>query len=283
MQIIQALNWAKIELKDIEEGANDALFLLSAISKKDKAILIAFGQNELSEQQWADYQSAIMQRKNHVPVSQILGIQPFWQWEFKVTDDVLTPRADSETLIEAILSDFSDKSQNYNIADFGTGSGCLLLSALSEYSQSTGYGVDINPKSLKIAQENENFIREQGAIFKKPHWVLGRWDALTPYAPFDIILANPPYIAESEIGDLLPEVLNHDPHIALFAKGEGLQAYNELFPLFKQILAPNGKAYVEHGYQQQDILVKLAVSYGLNIERKLFDLSGHPRGLVMSA
>lgn len=282
MIIIQALNWAKAELQSIEEGANDALFLLSATTNKDKAFLIAFGQDELSEQQWADYQSAIMQRKNHVPVSQILGVQPFWQWEFKVNGDVLTPRADSETLLEAMLKDFSNKDKKYKIADFGTGSGCLLLSALSEYPHATGYGVDISRKSLKIAQENEDFLRQQRAIFTKPQWLLGSWDLLANDAPFDIILANPPYIAESEKKDLSREVLKHDPHIALFAEDNGLRAYKELFPLFKQILAPNGKAYIEHGYRQQDVLVELAVRYELNIERRLSDLSGNPRGLVMT-
>ncbi|MFV0432113.1 MAG: peptide chain release factor N(5)-glutamine methyltransferase [Alphaproteobacteria bacterium] len=282
MQIQQALNWAKSELKDIEEGGNDALLLLSYITNKDKAMLIAFGDEELLDNIWIEFQQVIKQRKKYIPVSQIIGEQPFWQWSFKISDDVLTPRADSEVLIEATLKDFPNRTKEYKIADFGTGSGCLLLSALSEFSNAQGYGLDISEAALKIAQKNEDYLKKQGAEFQSPHWVLGSWEALKEYASFDIILANPPYIAEAEQDDLGLEVLKHDPHLALFAEDNGLKAYKELLPLFKKILSPTGRAYVEHGYKQQEMIIELAERAGLKVVERLYDLAKHPRGLILS-
>ncbi len=282
MQIQKAIIWARQELMNIEEGSSDALFLLEHATGKNRGYMIAFPEEALTDMEWINYQSFIKQRQNHIPVSQIIGQQPFWKWEFKVSDDVLTPRADSEVLIEAMLDEFEDKGKPYKIADFGTGSGCLLLSALSEYSKGFGYGVDINSASLNIARKNEAYIKQQGAIINKVNWVSGGWDALTQYAPFDIILANPPYIAYDEKEDLMPEVLNHDPYIALFAPDDGLQAYKLLFPLFKKILAPDGIVYIEHGYKQQDAVIELAQISGLIVKRSLFDLSKNPRGLVLT-
>ncbi len=281
MKIKAALDWAKQELIYRQEGHNDALFLLSAVSGKDKAALIAFGEDALTTMQWQKFQQFIALRKQHKPVSQILGTQPFWLWEFKVSSDVLTPRADSEVLIEGLLEDFTDKSQNYKIADFGTGSGCLLLSALSEYPQACGYGLDISEKALNMAKQNEDYVRQQGALFTDVTWILGSWGNLKKHKPFDIILANPPYIAKEEEKDLKQEVKQYEPHMALFAENEGLQAYEALFPLFKEILSPRGKAYVEHGYRQQEAVIAIAEKAGLKLIKKLKDLAHHPRGIVL--
>ncbi len=282
MKIKDALDWAKSELMYSKEGRDDALFLLSVVSGKDKSMLIAFGEEELGSHIWLKFQQFIAARKTHKPVSQILGYKPFWKWDFKVSSHVLTPRADSECLIEAMLADFVNKDTNYKIADFGTGSGCLLLSALSEFPKSQGWGLDISAKALKIAQQNEAHLKEQGAGFLSPIWVKGSWQSLQPFGVFDIILANPPYIGEAEKKDIMSDVKDFEPHLALFAENEGLKAYEELFPLFVKILSPIGRAYVEHGYKQQEKLISLAESHGLTVVKRLHDLQGHERALVVS-
>ncbi len=183
---------------------------------------------------------------------------------------------------EAMLNDFFDQDKSYKIADFGTGSGCLLLSTLCEFPKAKGYGLDISEKALKMAKENEKYLKKQGAVFSPPVWIKGSWEDLQPHAYFDVVLANPPYIGEGEIEDIARDVKDYEPHLALFAENEGLKAYEELFPLFIKILSPIGRVYVEHGYQQQNILINLAQKTGLKVVRKLFDLSKHPRGLVLS-
>lgn len=282
MKISEALLWARSELNHIKEGNTDALFLLSAATQKEKAMLMAFDEEELDHIALQSFKDFIIQRKKHKPVSQILGNQPFWKWDFKVSGDVLTPRFDSECLVEAVLDDFSSCDNIHKIADFGTGSGCLLLSVLSEFPKAKGYGLDISDKALNMAQQNEIELQQQGAIFTKPIWVKGSWEALKDYGPFDIILANPPYIGIKEEKDLSIDVKKYEPNCALFAENEGLAAYEALFPLFKQILTKKGRAYVEHGYKQQDILVNLAEAEGLKVVRRLFDLAQNPRGLVLS-
>ncbi len=282
MKISEALLWAKSGLKYVKEGDNDALFLLSAATQKEKAMLIAFAEEELSDTVWFQFQDFVKQRKLYKPVSLILGHQPFWKWDFNVSGDVLTPRADSECLIEAMLHDFSSRDIAYKIADFGTGSGCLLLSALAEFPKACGYGLDISDKALKIAKENEKALQQQGALFPEIKWVLGGWEDLEIYGKFDVILANPPYIAQAEEEDLDIDVKKYEPASALFAENDGLAAYQVLFPLFKKVLTENGRAYIEHGYKQQDILVDFAEKWELKIQRRLFDLAKNPRGLVIS-
>ncbi len=282
MKIKEALLWARAELKQSEEGQNDALFLLAAVRGENKAWLIAFEEEDLTPKQWLKFQQYIKERKQYKPVSQILGTQPFWRWEFEVSSDVLTPRADSEVLIEAVLADFKEKNKVYKIADFGTGSGCLLLSTLGEYNKALGYGLDISEKALKIAYQNEEYLKEQGALFSKVKWILGSWSDLGVYKKFDIILANPPYIARTEEKSLAKDVVDYEPHKALFADNDGLKAYEELFPLFKEYLSEKGRAYVEHGYKQQEKVISIAKKAELKIVRKIKDLSHHPRGVVLA-
>ncbi len=282
MQINRALMWAQEELKQFENARRDALFLLSEVTHKEKAMLIAFGDEELNDEKWLKFQQFIFERKYHKPVSQILGHQPFWKWDFKVSSEVLTPRADSECLIEAIVNDFTLSDTPYKIADFGTGSGCLLLSALSEFPNAQGFGLDISVKALEMAKQNEEYLKEQGAIFSSSFWIEGSWKTLEAYGSFDIILANPPYIGEAEKEYIDKDVKDYEPHLALFAEKEGFKAYEDLFPLFLKILSPIGRAYVEHGCKQQKELIDLAESCGLRILRRLHDLQGHKRALVLS-
>lgn len=272
--------WAYEELKTQEEGRLDAQILLSSLLNISLSQL-KFENIPLTSQQIWQYEEMIFKRKSGQPVSHILGTQPFYRFDFYVNEDVLTPRFDSEVLIEAALSDFKDHNQSLKMADLGTGSGCLLLSFASEYKNVHSFGLDISEKALKTAKKNQEFLMEQGANFSEIHWILGSWEAIEAYGPFDVIFANPPYIAESERSELDFEVLQYDPHHALFAQNEGLQAYEDIFPLLKKILKPKGRAYIEHGHKQQEILMDLAQKTGLVAEKKIQDLSQNSRALVL--
>ncbi len=278
----QALDWAIVQLHH-PEAERDAMFLLAEIMQQSIAGL-KLSSALLTKEQWAQFQSWIHLRQQHMPVSQIIGTQPFWRWDFHVNKYVLTPRADSECLIEAALNHWQVAQNPLHVLDLGTGSGCLLLSLMSELPQiKLGIGVDISDDALQMAQHNQSYLMQQGAqLPENIQWILGSWDAALDHAPFDIILANPPYIGAHEKTDLTPDVLNFEPHTALFAHQEGYGAYAEIFPLLSKLLSADGKAYIEHGYKQQDSLCTLASDAGLKVEQRLTDLAKNPRGLVLS-
>ncbi len=280
----QALIWAIQQLEALSptEAKRDALFLLAEITKKTTTEL-RLNDLSLSGAQWAQFQAWIHLRKNHQPIAQIIGFQPFWKWNFYVSRHVLTPRADSECLIEAALDDWKNVQKPLKILDLGTGSGCLLLSLLSELLHvQMAVGVDISPQALKIAKKNAQYLKKQGANLPNITWLLGSWDAAGNLAPFDIILANPPYIGEHEKSALAPDIYNFEPKGALFADQGGFAAFDKIFPLLHHLLAPQGKAYIEHGYRQQEKLIAKAKSNNLCVKKALTDDGGNPRALVIS-
>jgi release factor glutamine methyltransferase len=184
----------------------------------------------------------IDRRLSGEPVAHITGTRDFWTLSLHVTPDVLIPRPDSETLIEAALDHF-DKASPRRILDLGTGSGALLLAALDQWREASGLGVDLSDAALAIARGNA----ERLGMAARARFRLGNWgDGLDE--PFDLILANPPYISTSA---MLPrDVLHHEPHMALFAGADGLDAYRLLAPQIGRLLASGGLAAIEIGFDQ---------------------------------
>src|SRR5262249_19635503 len=159
--------------------------------------------------------------------------------------DTLDPRPDSETLIEAALSALGDRERAYRVLDFGTGTGCLLLALLSELQSALGIGIDISGFALKVARRNAAVL----GFGARVQFVRGKWgDAIT--SQWDVILANPPYIASDDIDRLGPEVARFEPRLALDGGVDGLAAYRALAPAITRLLAPTGIAAVEVGAGQ---------------------------------
>ena len=220
----------------------------------------------------------IIRRMAHEPVAYIIGTQAFWDIELTVTPDVLIPRSDSETLIEAAQKSFAGTDGPQHILDLGTGSGALLLAAMSLFPDATGTGVDASAAALRVAQENSDRLGFGArAKFQLGDWRLAGWrDGLE--APFDLILCNPPYIESSAI--LSPMVSEYEPHSALFAGAEGLDDYRNLIPQIGDLLSSEGIAVFEIGYKQAKNVSALAGKAGLHSELKR-DLAGNPRCLTM--
>lgn len=218
--------------------------------------------------------AALVERRlTHEPVSQIIGTRDFWTLTLTVTKDVLTPRPDSETLIEAGLAHFAGGEGPRRILDLGTGSGALLLAALSEWPQATGLGVDISPAALSVARGNA--VRcglDSRAEFAEGNWFAGIEER------FDLILANPPYIAAD--ADLPRDVADYEPHGALYAGADGLDAYRILAPQMAAHLALGGMAAVEIGHDQGVSAAALFAAQGLGVS-VCTDLAGHPRCLAI--
>ncbi len=227
------------------------------------------------------FAALIDRRIAHEPLAYITGSQAFWDLELRVTPDVLVPRSDSETLIEAALEAFSKAaSPPRMILDLGTGSGALLLAALSEFPVATGIGIDASNAALAVAKDNAISCNlTERTTFARINWRQSGWiDQLT--APFDLILANPPYIAMDTVLD--PMVAKYEPHEALFAGTDGLDDYRILLPAIPALLASNGIAIFEIGFDQAESVSDLAIKVGLKSSLRL-DLSGNPRALVLKS
>lgn len=217
------------------------------------------------------YDKLVNRRAAGEPVAHITGHREFWSLDLKVSPDVLIPRPDSETLIEVALKRCS--SPPAHILDLGTGSGALLLAALSEWRQATGLGIDASPAALVVARENAH----RTGLADRAAFRLGNWgEGLAER--FDLILCNPPYIADDE--PLSSEVRDHEPASALFAGSDGLADYRRILPQLPGLLNPGGLAVLEIGHTQGPALRALATEQGFRASLHP-DLAGRDRCVAL--
>lgn len=222
------------------------------------------------------FEALIRRRSGHEPLAYIVGWREFWSLPFEVGPGVLVPRPDSETLIETALETFPDRDAELDVLDLGTGSGCLLLAFLHERPQANGIGFDISEDALGFAASNALALE----LSERSGFQVGNWLS-DLRGQFDVILANPPYIADSEIDGLDPEVAHYEPRTALAGGPDGLDAYRGLADILPRLLRPPGYAFLELGKGQETDVTKIFTSAGLRILRVVPDLAGIPRCLVV--
>jgi release factor glutamine methyltransferase len=208
-----------------------------------------------------------MTRRARQPVAQITGRRLFWGHSFRVTRDVLDPRPETETLVaEALARPF------LKMLDLGTGTGCILLSCLKGMPMARGVGTDISDAALQVAIGNTRDLGlEARARFRKADWFSGVTGA------FDLIVSNPPYIAEGEMPGLAPEVRDWEPHLALTPGGDGLDPYRAIARGAGARLMPGGRLLVEIGPTQGAAVTALFRAAGLDEVRILPDMDGRDR------
>lgn len=219
------------------------------------------------------FAALLERRRNHEPIAYILGEQEFRGLAFKVTPAVLIPRGDSEVLVEAALA---ARPGARRVLDCGTGSGALLLAVLNELTEAHGVGIDRSPAALEVARGNAVALGLAArADMQQADWTSPGW-AGDLGAPFDLILANPPYVEEA--AELMPSVRAHEPAGALFAGPDGLDDYRILIPQLPGLLSPQGVAVVEIGHTQSAAVTAIAAAVGMAaiLHR---DLGGRPRAL----
>lgn len=260
----------------IDTAQLDARMLVAHAMGISRTELLMLKEFSLTPAQQKTLDALVDMRVRRVPMAQILGRREFWGLTFKVTKDTLDPRPDSETLIEALIHHETRRSAKLRMLDLGTGTGCLLLSALSEYPQSTGLGIDQSQAALDVALENaRNLGMQNRAEFKKSDWnseIKGVWN---------VVISNPPYIPTEEIPTLAPEVAQHEPKAALDGGSDGLDCYLRITSFLPEILAEEGLALLEVGAGQAQDVAALATANGLRIAGITRDLSGIERCVVI--
>ncbi len=225
----------------------------------------------------AEFSALLERRRQSEPIAHIIGAKEFWGLDFQVSPDVLIPRPDSELLIEQAVRLLAAQHPQ-RILDLGTGSGALLLAALSEFSKASGLGIDASTAALQIAHNNADVLGfSDRARFLLLDWTLPDWTGPLG-SGFDLILANPPYVSVN--AQLSADVAQYEPHQALFAGEDGMDDYRIIIPGLENLLSPTGKALLEIGFDQADAVSELAINNGYHVELKK-DLGKNDRLLIL--
>ena len=221
------------------------------------------------------FESAVRRRVSREPAARILGCREFWSLPFRVTAATLIPRPETETVIEAALEAAGGRERAIDILDLGTGTGCLLLALLSELANARGLGVDASVEALEVAAANASAL----GLSDRARFRLGDW-AIGLRQRFDLIVTNPPYIPEDEIGGLEPEVARFEPSLALSGGSDGLGCYRALAADIRRLMAPGARIVLEIGEGQGDGVTAILGAEGLEVTGRRADLAGIPRCLV---
>jgi release factor glutamine methyltransferase len=276
----QRLMAAAFDLAGIDSSKTDARALLGAALRLSRAQLLAQSDRILEAREIAAASALAARRIKREPVSRILGRKEFWSLALDVSPDVLVPRPDTETVVEAALEFIvagALRLEKVRILDIGTGSGALLLALLQELPHASGAGTDISAAALDVARGNAERL---GLASRCSFVACNIADGLK--GQFDLIVSNPPYIARGAIASLDPEVRDYDPRLALDGGTDGLDAYRSIAAAAPALLAPGGRLIVELGIGQADAVGTLFEGAGLVVRSIRDDLAGIPRALVGS-
>jgi release factor glutamine methyltransferase len=237
---------ARLEAVGIPGPVIDARLLVEAAAEATRSDIITDPHRALTPAQEATLDKFLSRREHREPVSHILGRKGFWKIMLRVTPDVLTPRPDTETVVEYVLRDFPEHAA-WSVLDLGVGSGAILLAILAERPAAKGLGVDISEEALAVARDNAASLGLAGRMAL----MRADWSSLLEGDSFDLVVSNPPYIARDVIETLDPEVRDHEPRLALEGGADGLDHYRTLAPEILRVLKPGGRFAVEIGYDQK--------------------------------
>ena len=272
----------ELEKAGVADWALDARYLLMAAFDLDLASLLVKQERQIlpgdeSEEKIRCYRQMIGRRAERIPLQQILGEQEFMGFPFQVNEHVLTPRQDTETLVELVLRERPDPSQS--VLDLCTGSGCIALSLARLGGYRRVWASDLSEEALKVAEENAKGLLKDPAESKADFRLLKSdlFEGIPKEERFDILTSNPPYIPTEVIEGLEPEVRDHEPRMALDGDEDGLKFYRILAAEAGGFLNPGGAIYLEIGWDQGAKVEELLRQAGFQEIRTVKDLAGKDR------
>jgi release factor glutamine methyltransferase len=264
---------ATLRAAGVENADREARLLLVAASGLGAVDLIVEPGAALGETAAAQLERFLARRAAHEPLSRIVGQREFWSLELAISPNVLDPRPDTETVVEAALAAFAGRrEEKLRILDLGAGSGAILCALLSELPNAFGVAAEISPEAAGVARANLAAL----GFAARSSVVVGRW-AEAVDGRFDIVVSNPPYIASAEIDNLAPEVRGHDPRLALDGGRDGLDAYRAIAGALGRIIAPRGAFFLEIGAGQGEAVSRLMAEAGMGDLALIRDLAGRDR------
>ncbi|WP_254702538.1 peptide chain release factor N(5)-glutamine methyltransferase [Sulfitobacter sp. THAF37] len=268
---VMAAAAARLRAAGVPDPARDARLLLAHAASVDAGRITLIAPEEIAPEIAERFERLVSLRAVRVPVSQLVGARAFYGRDFKVSREVLDPRPETETLIELALTEPFER-----VLDLGTGSGCILVTLLAERTEATGLGVDLSEGACLQASANAVVHGVAGrADIRQSDWfeaVEGR---------FDLIVANPPYLAAEEMAQVSPELRDHEPRMALTDESDGLSAYRIIADEAQGYLTATGRVLVEIGWQQGDAVQQIFRNAGWGAVTLAHDLGGRSR--VVSA
>ena len=253
----------------------DAALLLGEAMGISREELLLAGGRTLGRADSRRYGALVARRAAREPVSRILGAREFWSLPLEICKDVFDPRPDSETVVEAALALIPDRRAPLTVLDVGTGSGALVLALLSELPGARGVGIDASAPAVAMARANAAAL----GLDRRCRFLVADWGGAVGRG-FDLIVANPPYLARRDMAGLGPEV-GHEPRRALDGGADGLDCYRALLPDVARLLAEGAAAVVELGEGQAAAVAALCRARGLNVESVRRDLGGVERAAIL--
>lgn len=275
--IFEMMKWAEKSLLESgrPDAAIDAKLLMLYVLGCNETMLLLNRQNKMSDEQIDEYRRCVATRQTGIPLQHITGVQEFMGLEFKVNEHVLIPRQDTETLIEQLLNKLP-KEEALRGIDIGTGTGCIGISLAYFLPRLEMLLVDISNKALKVANENIRCHHLQERIRTLESNLLDAYQG----EAVDFIVSNPPYIAQKDMEELMIEVKNHEPHLALTDYGDGLYFYREISKRAKDYIKENGLIAYEIGYDQGQAVRDILEKEGYREIELYKDLAGQDRVVI---
>ena len=252
----------------------DSELLLSKVLKKNRQDLLLNLSQTVSKKNFLEYSNLIHRRSNHEPVAYILNKKEFWSKFFNVTKDTLIPRPETELMVDKLIKRYKNK-KNISILDIGTGSGCIIISLLSELNNSFGVGIDISHRAINIAKKNAiNHCIDTKIKFLNI--------SLSRYfnKKYDLIVSNPPYISKREFKYLSEDIKKFEPRIALDGGNDGLDLIKKVIYKTREILKINGTLALEIGNKQFKKVSKILINNNFKIEFRINDYGDNTRCII---
>ena len=252
----------------------DIEILMSKAIIKDRKYIILNQHKTISKKKFNYFNALVMDRAKGKPIAKIIKKKEFWKYEFKILDDVLIPRPDTEIIIEQALKISQHKSK-LNLLDIGVGSGCIILSLLKEREDFSGTGIDISNKSIINTRINAELL----GVKKRLRLINSDVDNFN-LGKYDIVLSNPPYISKYEINSLEKDILKYEPRVALDGGLDGTSEIRKVIDKTSKLIKKNGKFILEIAYNQKNKVIDLLKNKGFYINKTIKDYAKNDRCVI---